>query len=103
MAFYATRIWPSALGNLALTMEEGILSFDVTFKVHKLLEFNTANPKAMDKNFSNVATQIATLKNQPTGELQSALNQANDIGRIAVDAFDKISKAAEQRASEQNP
>lgn len=103
MAFYATRIWPSALGNLALTMEEGILSFDVTFKVHKMLEFNTANPKAQDKDFSNVASQLATLKNTPTGELQNALNQANDIGRIAVDAFDKISQAAQQRASEQNP
>ena len=83
-------------------MEEGILSFDVTFKVHKLLEFNTSNPKAQDKDFSNVADQLATLKNTPTGELQNALNQANDIGRIAVDAFDKISKAAVERAKSQN-
>ena len=99
MAFYATRVWPSAMGNLALTMEEGIMTFDVTFKIHKILEYNTSDPSAQNSSFNNIASSIETLKSQPTGELIAPLNQANDIGRIAVDAFDKVSKAAQADAS----
>jgi len=103
IAFYATRMWPSALGNLSLGMEEGILTFDTTFKIHKLLEFNTASPSAQNRSFNAVATSLASLKNKPTGELQAALNQSNDIGRIAVDAFDKISKAAVKEGEKAGP
>jgi len=93
VSLLATRAWPSAIGNLSFTMEEGIMQFSVTFKIHKLLEHNTdIAGNSLNQTLSRIGTEIAKYKS-PSAEIQKALEQANETGRAAVGAFDKISQA----------
>ena len=100
VSLLATRAWPSAIGNLSFTMEEGVMTFSVTFKIHKLLESNTDIASAsINQALGSAATKLGEVQNDPSQSVLNALSQANATGRAAVGAFDKISKAIQADAA----
>ena len=103
VSLLATRAWPSAIGNLSFTMEEGVMQFSVTFKIHKLLEHNTdIAGNSLNQTLSRIGHRLAAYKS-PSAEIQKALQQANETGRAAVGAFDKISQAIVKDAAAGRP
>ena len=100
VSLLATRAWPSAIGNLSFTMEEGVMTFSVTFKIHKLLESNTDIASAsINQALGSAANMLGTVAQKPSQSVLNALSQANATGRAAVGAFDKISKAIQADAA----
>ena len=95
LSFYITRAWPSAISNLSLTMDEAVLTFNVTFKIHKILGSSAQVSGAAESlRLSKLAGQL-TKAQLPSNEILEAINQNNEVGRSAVAAFNKVSSAAE--------
>ena len=93
LSFYITRAWPSAISNLSLTQDEAVLTFNVTFKIHKVLGSSAQVSGAAESlRLSSLATQL-TKAQLPSDEIMAAINQNNEVGRSAVAAFNKVSTA----------